>query len=158
LLFGGENEVLLNNIAWILRRMPLFPVPGDGAYPVQPVHVEDLARICTEAALAETDVVVDAAGPETISFGELVALIRRTTGARALVVNVPAWIMRLGARALNLLVHDVVLTADEIEGLMAGLLVSHAPALGQIGLARWLEDTGASIGRTYANELQRHFA
>jgi NADH dehydrogenase len=158
LIFGGENEVLLNNIAWILRRMPVFTVPGDGAYPVQPVHVEDLARICTEAALVETNVVVDAAGPDAIAFGELVALIRRTTGARALVVNVPAWIMRLGARALNLLVHDVVLTAEEIEGLMAGLLVSHAPALGQIGLTRWLEDTGASIGRTYANELQRHFA
>jgi NADH dehydrogenase len=158
LLFGGENEVLLNNIAWILRRMPVFTVPGDGAYPVQPVHVEDLARICTEAALAETDVVVDAAGPERISFGELVVLIRRTTGARALVVNVPAWIMRLGARVLNPLVHDVVLTPEEIEGLTAGLLVSHAQALGQIGLTRWVEDAGASIGRTYANELQRHFA
>jgi NADH dehydrogenase len=158
LIFGGENEVLLNNIAWILRRMPVLTVPGNGAYPVQPVHVEDLARICTEAALAETDVVVDAAGPERIAFGELVALIRRTTGARALVINVPAWTMRLGARALSLLVRDVVLTAEEIEGLMAGLLVSHAPALGQIGLTRWLQDTGASIGRTYANELQRHFA
>jgi hypothetical protein len=55
-------------------------------------------------------------------------------------------------------VRDVVLTAEEIEGLMAGLLVSHAPALGQIGLTSWLEDTGASIGRRYANELQRHFA
>jgi NADH dehydrogenase len=158
LIFGGENEVLLNNIAWVLRRMPVFTVPGDGAYPVQPVHVEDLARTCTEAALAEPNVVVDAAGPETISFGELVALIRHTTGARALVVNVPAWIMRLGARALSLLVRDVVLTADEIEGLMAGLLVSHAPALGEIGLTRWLEDAGASIGGRYANELQRHFA
>jgi len=158
LIFGGENEVLVNNIAWILRRMPVFTVPGNGAYPVQPVHVEDLARICTEAALAETNVVVDAAGPETISFGELVALIRRTTGARALVVNVPAWIMRLGARALSLLVRDVVLTAEEIEGLMAGLLVSHAPALGHIRLTRWLEDAGASIGRRYANELRRHFA
>jgi NADH dehydrogenase len=72
LIFGGENEVLLNNIAWILRRLPVFTVPGDGAYPVQPVHVEDLARICTEAARAETSVVVDAAGPERISFGELV--------------------------------------------------------------------------------------
>src|SRR5262249_56475613 len=114
--------------------------------------------ICTEAALTETDVVVDAAGPETLSFGELVALIRRTTGARALVVNAPAWIMRLGARALHPLVRDVVLTPEEIDGLMAGLPVSHTPALGQIDLTRWLEDAGASIGNSYANELQRHFA
>jgi NADH dehydrogenase len=66
--------------------------------------------------------------------------------------------MRHGARALGLLVRDVVLTPEEIDGLMAGLLVSHERPLGQIDLTRWLEDTGASIGRTYANELQRHFA
>ena len=157
-MFGGEKDVLLNNIAWILRRMPIFAVPGSGAYPVQPVHVEDVARICTEAALAGGDIVVDAAGPETMAFRELVALIRGTTGAHALIVNVPAPLMRLAARALGLFVRDVVLTAEEIEGLMAGLLVSHEPPLGQIGVTRWLEDGGTSVGSRYANELQRHFA
>jgi NADH dehydrogenase len=158
LIFGGENEVLLNNIAWVLRRLPLFAVPGDGAYPVQPVHVEDVARICTEAALGETNVVVDAAGPETMTFRELVALLRHSTGARTLIVNVPVRIMRLAARALGLLVRDVVLTPDEIDGLMAGLLISHERPLGQIALASWLEDGAASLGSRYANELQRHFA
>jgi NADH dehydrogenase len=158
LLFGGENELLLNNIAWILRRMPLFAVPGNGTYPVQPVHVEDLARICTEAALADANLVVDAAGPETMAFGELVARVRRATGARARIVHVPSRIMGLAARALGTLVRDVVLTHEEIDGLMGGLLVSHAPPLGRISLTRWLEDTGPSIGSKYANELQRHFA
>jgi NADH dehydrogenase len=158
LIFGGENEVLLNNIAWILRRMPVFTVPGNGAYPVQPVHVEDLARICTEAALAETTVVVDAAGPETMAFRELVALIRRSTGANTLIINVPARIMRVAARALSLLVRDVVLTTEEIDGLMAGLLVSHEQPLGQVGLTSWLDDSGVLLGSRYANELQRHFA
>jgi uncharacterized protein YbjT (DUF2867 family) len=157
LIFGGEKEVLLNNIAWIMRRTPLFTVPGSGAYRVQPVHVEDIARICTEAAVAADNVVVDAAGPETMAFGELVALIRRTTGSHALIVNVPARIMRLAARALGLLVRDVVLTAEEIDGLMAGLLVSHAPPLGQIALTSWLAAGGVSVGDSYANELQRHF-
>jgi uncharacterized protein YbjT (DUF2867 family) len=157
LIFGGENDVLLNNIAWILRRMPVFAVPGNGAYPVQPVHVEDLARICTEAALAQGNVVVDAAGPETMTFRELVALIRRATGTHALIVNVPARMMRLAARALGLFVRDVVITAEEIDGLMVGLLVSQEPPLGQIGLTRWLEDRGKSLGSRYANELQRHF-
>lgn len=158
LLFGGENEVLLNNIAWILRRMPLFALPGDGSYPVQPVHVEDVARICMEVARCEDNVVVDAAGPETMAFAELVARIRRATGARARIVHAPGGLMALAARALGLLVKDVVLTAEEIDGLMDGLLVSPAAPLGQIGVTRWLEQTGASIGRRYANELQRHFA
>jgi uncharacterized protein YbjT (DUF2867 family) len=157
LIFGGENEVLLNNIAWILRRAPLFAVPGSGAYPVQPVHVEDLARICTEAALAEGNALLDAAGPEILPFAELAALIRLATGARAPILHVPASVMRLAAKALGALVRDVVLTPEEIDGLVAGLLVSAEPPRGQIRLTSWLEDAGASIGRRYANELQRHF-
>ena len=157
-LFGGDRDVLVNNIAWILRHTPVFTVPGDGAYPVQPVHVEDLARICTDAARAGGDLVIDAAGPETMAFDEVVALIRRAVAARALVVHVPAPVMGLASRALGLLVRDVVLTPDEIEGLMAGLLVSHEPPLGRIAFSEWLDDHRESVGRHYANELQRHFA
>jgi uncharacterized protein YbjT (DUF2867 family) len=153
-IFGGDKDVLVNNIAWILRHMPLFAVPGDGRYRVQPVHAEDLARICTDV----DDLVVDAAGPETMTFDELVALIRRVTGARAPIVHVPRSVMAFAARALGLLVRDVVLTPDEIDGLMAGLLVSHQPPLGRIAFSDWLESGGQSVGRHYANELERHFA
>ncbi|MBV9536926.1 MAG: NAD(P)H-binding protein [Solirubrobacterales bacterium] len=158
MIFGGDRDVLVNNIAWILRRMPVFAVPGSGGYPVQPIDVEDLARICTDAAEAGENEVIDAAGPETMPFGQLVALIRRGIGARARIVHVPAPIMTLAARALGLVVHDVVLTPHEIEGLMAGLLVSHEPPLGQTRFTDWLDHNATSIGRRYANELQRHFA
>jgi uncharacterized protein YbjT (DUF2867 family) len=157
LIFGGDHEVLVNNIAWILRHMPVFAAPGSGAYRVQPVHVEDLASICTQAARAGANLVLDAAGPETLAFDELVALIRGATGARALIVHVPAPIMRFAARALGLLVRDVVLTPDEIDGLMAGLLVSDEPARGQIAFSEWLDHSRGSLGRRYANELRRHF-
>jgi NADH dehydrogenase len=157
LIFGGDCDVLVNNIAWILRRIPVFAVPGSGDYPVQPVHIEDLARICTDAARARENLVIDAAGPETMPFAELVALLRRATGARAPIVHVPAPIMALAARALGLLMHDVVLTPHEIGGLMDGLLVSHKRPLGQIHFTDWLDHNAPSIGRRYANELQRHF-
>ncbi len=158
LVFGGERDVLVNNIAWILRRMPVFAIPGGGDYPVQPVHVDDLARICTDAAELEGSATIDAAGPETMSFAELVGLIRGATGARAPIINIPVPIMGLAARALGLLLRDVILTEDEIKGLMAGLLVSHDPPLGEIHFSEWLERNGPSLGRRYANELQRHFA
>ena len=157
-IFGGDHDVLVNNIAWILRHTPVFAVPGTGAYRVQPVHVEDLASICTEAAGAEANLVIDAAGPETMTFDELVVLVRSATGARAVVVHVPATIMGLAARALGVLVRDVVLTSDEIDGLMAGLLVSDEPPRGQIAFSEWLDRSGGSVGRRYANELGRHFA
>jgi NADH dehydrogenase len=157
-VFGGERDVLANNIAWILRRMPLIAVPGSGEYPVQPVHVEDLARICVEAARFTGDTVIDAAGPERMAFSELVACVRSALEARSPIVHVPPPLMALAARALGLFVRDVVLTPEEIKGLMAGLLVSHDPPLGQIAFSDWLDEHKASVGRSYANELDRHFA
>ena len=155
-IFGGAGDILANNIAWILRRMPIFALPGNGSYPVQPVHIDDLATICTQTANAH-DVIVDAAGPQTMSFEELVHAVRRAVGARAPILHLPPRLMSLAARALGLLVHDIVLTADEIKGLTAGLLVSHDTPLGQIAFTEWLGENSASIGRSYANELQRHF-
>jgi uncharacterized protein YbjT (DUF2867 family) len=158
LIFGGERDVLTNNIAWILRHLPVFAIPGDGRYPVQPVHAVDLARICVEHASAERDVIVDAAGPETMSFVELVHAARTAVRSRAAIVHVPSLAMSVAAGALGLIVRDVVLTPDEIRGLTSGLLVSHAPPLGRISFSGWLSDHGASLGGVYANELRRHFA
>jgi NADH dehydrogenase len=158
LIFGGERDVLTNNIAWILRRLPVFALPGDGSYPVQPVHVDDLARICIDAAGSSGDLVVDAAGPERMPFRDLVALVRSAVNARSRIVHVPPGLMAVAARGLGLLVRDVVLTADEIKGLMAGLLVSHDPPLGRIAFGEWLDEHKTSLGRSYANELRRHFA
>lgn len=156
-VFGGERDVLVNNIAWILRRMPAFALPGDGTYQVQPVHVDDLARICAEAGEATGDHVIDAAGPETMPFRDLVALVRAAVSARSPILRIPPPVMLAAARALGLLVGDVVLTGDEIRGLMSGLLVSHEPPRGQIALSHWLQQHRASVGRSYANELKRHF-
>jgi NADH dehydrogenase len=158
LVFGGERDVLVNNIAWILRRMPAFALPGDGAYPVQPVHVDDLARICVHAGAATGDHVIDAAGPETMSFRELVTAVRGAVETRAPILRLPAPVMLAAARVLGLMVRDVVLTGDEIRGLMSGLLVSRDPPRGQIAFGDWLEQNSATVGRSYANELQRHFA
>jgi uncharacterized protein YbjT (DUF2867 family) len=156
-LFGGGRDILVNNIAWILRRMPLFVVPGDGRYPVQPVHVDDLARVCLQAAHGRSGVIIDATGPDTMSFEELVRAIRDAVGRRTPILHAPPAATTALARALGLVVRDVVLTADEIRGLTAGLLVSHQPALGQISFIEWLKDEGPALGRAYANELRRHF-
>ncbi len=158
LVFGGERDVLVNNIAWILRRMPVFALPGDGRYPVQPVHVDDLARLCAEAGAEQGDGIFDAAGPEIMSFGELIRAIRGALGARAPILHVPSPAMAAAARALGLLVHDVVLTPDEIRGLTGGLLVSHEPPRGRIAFGEWLAQSSSSLGHDYANELRRHFA
>lgn len=93
-----------------------------------------------------------------MTFEEFVRAIRRTVGARSPIVHLPPVVMSAASRALGVLVRDVVLTPDEISGLTSGLLVSHDVPLGRIAFSEWLAQNNRSIGRSYANELQRHFA
>jgi nucleoside-diphosphate-sugar epimerase len=156
-IFGGEREVLANNIAWILRRMPVFVVPGDGRYLVQPIHVDDFAQICLRAAHGPGDAAMDAAGPDAMSFEQLVRAIGDAVGRHRPIFRASPAAMAALARALGFVVRDVVLTADEIRGLTSGLLVSHQPALGRVSFIAWLKENGPTLGRAYANELDRHF-
>ena len=105
-IFGGGRDILANNIAWIIRHMPIFAIPGDGRYLVQPVHLDDLAHICVRAAHGLPDVVVDAAGPDTMSFEDLVRAIRHAVGRHTPIVPVPPTAMAVLASALGFVVRD----------------------------------------------------
>lgn len=153
----GRGDVLLNNIAWLLRHFPVFAVAGAGDYRVRPVHVADVARLCVEVA-GERDVVIDAVGPETFGFAEMVTAIRDAVGSRAHLVHVPPPVVPLLGRVVGLLVRDVTLTADELAGMMAGLVATDGPATGHIALTEWLALYGAQLGVHYANELERHYS
>jgi len=155
-LFGGP-DVLINNIAWLLRRLPLFGVAGKGDYRLQPVHVEDLSRLCLDLAGGGEDRVIDAVGPETFTFLELVRKVRDAVGARARIMRVPPWMILLTSKLLQPLVKDVLITRDEIDGLSAGLLVSGDPPTGKIKFSHWLEQNAAELGKKYASELKRHY-
>lgn len=153
----GRGDVLINNIAWLLRRFPVFPIAGDGAYQVRPVHVADVARLCIDAAGASEEVVVDAVGPETFTFAELVRSIAGAVGARPRFVNVPAGVIPPLSRLLGIAVRDVLLTPEELGGLMAGLVTTDGSPTGHVALTEWLAAYGSTLGTRYASELQRHF-
>lgn len=155
-LFGGR-DVLINNIAWILRRFPLFGVAGAGDYGIQPIHVEDLAVLACETAGTSGDVVLDAVGPESYRFEELVRLVAGAIGRHARIIHMPPWLLRWAAAVIGTAVGDVVLTRDEIDGLMQGLLVSDEAPTGTTRFSDWLEDHGGELGMNYAHEIDRHY-
>jgi uncharacterized protein YbjT (DUF2867 family) len=155
-VFFGGRDVLINNIAWLLRRLPVFGVAA-GRYGLQPIHVDDLARLAVEQGASRADGTLDAVGPETFDFAELVRLVRRAVGAHALVTPVPRWLLLLASRLLQPLVGDVVLTADEVDGLRAGLLVSSGAPTGTTRFTGWLEEHADRLGVEWASELGRHF-
>jgi len=155
-IFGPE-DILINNIAWLLRRFPVFAIPGSGAYRLQPVFVEDVAEIAVRAGREEGNIILDAVGPEAYTFHELVRLIAETVRSPARIVRVNPGLALLLSRLMGYTVRDVVLTRDEIEGLMASLLVSDLPPIGHTSLRRWLAGNAGRVGTRYASELDRHY-
>jgi uncharacterized protein YbjT (DUF2867 family) len=153
----GREDILINNIAYILRRLPVFGIPGSGSYRLRPVAVEDVAEICVSSGLGDTDEVIDAVGPETFTFEELVRLIARVVGRRRLFVHVPPAAALTAATAIGRVVSDVVVTRDELEGLMAGLVTTEGPATGTRALTEWLAQNAAVVGTRYASEVSRHY-
>jgi NADH dehydrogenase len=137
--------------------MPVFVVPGDGQYLVQPIHVDDFAQICLRAARRDADGMTDAAGPDTMTYEQLVRAVRDALGRRTPILHAPAAAVAALSRALGVVVRDVVLTDDEIRALTAGLVASHQPALGRVSFLEWLKENASTLGRAYANELDRHF-
>jgi len=156
ILFGGEG-VLLNNIAWLLRHLPLFPVGGRGAYRIRAVHIDDLAALAVTAGAERADSVTDAVGPERPTFLELVRLIRSAVGSRSVIVRVPGALVPPLASVLGLALRDVLLTGDEYRAMAAGLADTSGPATGHVALSAWINEHADSLGRSYANEIDRHF-
>jgi NADH dehydrogenase len=153
-LFGGR-DILVNNIAWMLRRVPVFAVFGDGSYRLQPIHVDDLAEVAVRAGGGRDNSIVEAIGPETFTYRDLVQAIGRIIGKTRPIVSVPPALGYAVGRVVGAMLRDVVITREEIQGLMAGLLHVDAPAAGHTKLTEWAAQNAATLGTRYASELAR---
>lgn len=143
------RSILINNIAWLLRRFPIFAISVSGNYRLQPVFVEDLAEIAVSAGYREDNVVMDAVGREVFAYGELAMLIARNINSRAKIVCIRPWMALQLAKLIGCLVGNMVITKDEIDGLMSNLLISDGPPTGHTRLSDWLEQNGNSVGAKY---------
>lgn len=121
----GREDILLNNIARLLRRFPVFAVAGDGV------------------------------GPETYTFVELVELLRDAVGSRARLLHTPPWMVAALSRVLSVLVRDVLLTRDELRGMMADLVTVDGPATTPTSLRE--SHTHLEMLGAYASELARYY-
>jgi NADH dehydrogenase len=153
-LFGG-NDILVNNIAWTLRRFPVFGVMGDGQYGIRPIHVMDLAQLAVEESQQEGRRIVDAVGPESFTFRKLIETLGAIIDRPRPIVSVPPFLALMVAKLVGLYQRDVFLTKEEILGLMSGLLESNAPATGAIRLTEWASQNAETLGRKYGSELNR---
>jgi NADH dehydrogenase len=155
-LFGKE-DILINNIAWLLRNFPIFGLPGDGSYKLSPVYVDDLAELAVDAVYKKENYIWDAVGPDEFTFKEMTQLIGNTIHASKPLIPFPPRLALWAAQFLSLFVKDVMLTPEEVDGLMANLLISKEPPRCPTSLRNWLAENKNTVGMQYASELERHF-
>lgn len=153
----GREDILINNIAWFVRRFPVFAVPGDGRYRLQPIFVRDIAALLADAVARDDNYALDAVGSEIFTFDELIRLIGEKIGCRARIVHVPAPLAYMATKITGWFLGDVVLTWEEYRGLMDNLLVSKNPPTSTTKLSEWLDAHRETVGLYYASEVARHY-
>jgi NADH dehydrogenase len=153
-LFGKE-DVLINNIAWSIRHFPLAGVFGQGDYLLQPIYVDDLAQAAAQKVGENRDEVIEAIGPETFTYRELIAGIGRAIGVKRPIISVPPVVGYWSCRLVGLFVGDVVISREEFRGLMEDRLYVDAPPLGATRLTDWIARHRDTLGRRYTSEMTR---
>jgi len=151
----GHDDILINNIAWALRRFPVFAVFGDGSYRLQPIAVDDLAALAVAEGQGQGNRIIQAIGPETFTYRELVEAVGAAIGKSRPLLRVSPGLGYAATRLIGWWLKDQFLTREEITGLMAGLLYVEAPPAGQTRLTEWLRANAETLGRRYASELAR---
>ena len=156
ILFGPRG-ILLNNIAWLLRHLPVFAIGGRGDYRIRPIHVDDLAELAVSSASKQGSDVVDAVGPERPTFEQIVDMIKDAVGSRSLLVHLPGSLLPPLSAALGVFLRDVLLTRDEYLSMASGLADTPGPATGTTKLSEWVASNAHALGRNYLNEVKIHF-
>lgn len=151
----GQEDILINNIAWALKTFPVFPVPGDGQYRLQPIYVDDLAKLAVEQGQTTADTIIDAIGPETFTYRELVQEIGTAIGQPRPIISLPPQLVYSGGWLIGKAMGDVFITWDEIKGLTSGLLHTDSPPAGETRLTDWVREHAGELGDRYASELAR---
>ncbi|MGQ9454360.1 MAG: SDR family oxidoreductase [Armatimonadota bacterium] len=151
----GENGVLINNLAWFIRRLPVFALPGSGEYRMQPVYVGDIAELAVNLAKSDENIAVDAVGPEVFTFSELAHSIKSAIGSKAIIARAPASLALLATSLIGIMLGDIILTRDELRALTSNMLVSsHAPTC-PTHLSQWLRENADLLGRRYIRDLRK---
>jgi NADH dehydrogenase len=152
--FGGSRNVLINNIAWMLRKFPVFGVFGMGNYPIQPVHVKDVARVAIEQGQERKNVTLDVTGPETFRYKEYIGLMSKSLGLRRLILPMPSTVGWMFGKLLGIFLQDLIITRAEIKGLRQGLMASDQEPLGEYKFSEWISEHGKEFGKRYQNDLK----
>jgi nucleoside-diphosphate-sugar epimerase len=151
----GHEDILINNIAWMIRHMPVMGVFGDGKYRLQPIYVKDLAKLAVEQGENTEDKIVDAIGPETFEYKQLIETIAEILGIKRRIISVSDNFGYFVGKIVGIFKNDYLITKEEIKGLKSDLLFTNSQPAGNVKLTDWIKENKDILGKKYSNELKR---
>lgn len=157
-----DGDILLNNIAWLLRRSPLFGIFGDGKFMIQPISQLDLSKVVVSHIYdgKDTREIIDAIGPETHEFQDIIKMLNSATNSKTLILKFPGvlyWIPYLFSKIVGFFMKDTLLTRNEIGALKDNLLLTNSLPVADTSFKDWVSKNGDKLGSEYAHEINRHY-
>ena len=137
MIYGAPGDRNLSRLLTLLPRVPVLPVPGGGRHLQQPVHVADVAGAVLSAVERpeSAGTTYDIAGPEPLSFAELLRVAARAAGSRTRFVPVPLSPLVAAARGYELLAARPRIRAEQLQRLAEDKAFSIEDAARDLGYA-----------------------
>ncbi len=136
MIYGDAGDRNLSRLLLLLRRTPVLPVPSGNRFQ-QPVHAADVADAVLAAAerSAAARNTYDVAGPEPLTFTELLRASARAVASRTRFVPVPLSPVIAAARGYELLSRHPKIRAEQVRRLAEDKAFAIDDAIRDLGYA-----------------------
>ncbi|MDC0599175.1 NAD-dependent epimerase/dehydratase family protein [Candidatus Pseudothioglobus singularis] len=120
LMFGWFDRKHLGWLSRFMKKVPIFPIPGDGKYMRQPLYSGDFCNIiisCIENNISEG--VFNISGHEKIDYIDMIREIKNVIRAKALILKIPYDLFYMLLWIWSLFDRDPPFTIQQLKALTA---------------------------------------
>jgi nucleoside-diphosphate-sugar epimerase len=120
LMFGWFDRKHLGWLSRFMKKIPIFPIPGNGRYMRQPLYVVDFCNIiisCIEKRIAGKS--FNITGFEKIDYIDIIKNIKRATNSKTTILNIPYPLFYFLLKIWAFFDKNPPFTADQLKALVA---------------------------------------
>ncbi len=120
LMFGWFDRKHLGWLSRFMRKVPVFPIPGNGKYMRQPLYVGDFANIiisCIETR--KSGGVYNISGMEKVDYIDIIRGIKRAIYAKTAIVKIPFRLFWCLLKVWAVFDKNPPFTSDQLDALVA---------------------------------------
>jgi nucleoside-diphosphate-sugar epimerase len=130
LIYGQGKDKNVTEITRFISRWRFFPILGKGDGLRQPVHVEDVAKVCVAALSTKTpkNRAYNISGAETLAYIDLVKRVFKALGIKPRFVHLPRWLFRFALLVLGSLPRFQHWSIAMVDRMSRDMVFDHSDA------------------------------